>query len=152
MPRNYYERNEGENRSVKCVIKNHLMTLRDNPGGWTREVNIVSWEDMPSKLDIREWNKDKTKSSKGLTFTRPEVERLRDILNIVNLNLIEETSDRRYRGESKQKQVNVNTPPIAEYIQFTGDSSEIAQQDVPQQNQIQESSENEFVAEEKEAV
>lgn len=48
----------------------------DNNGKWTKEVNLVSWNGRDPKLDIREWNADHSRMSKGLTFTEEEAESL----------------------------------------------------------------------------
>jgi hypothetical protein len=49
----------------------------DNNGNkWTKEVNLVSWNGRDPKIDIREWNADHIRMSKGLTFTESEAESL----------------------------------------------------------------------------
>lgn len=47
----------------------------------TKEVNLVSWNGRPPKVDIREWNADHSKMSKGLTITDGEAEALCMILH-----------------------------------------------------------------------
>lgn len=47
----------------------------------TKEVNLVSWNGRPPKVDIREWNADHTQMSKGLTFTDGEAEAVAMILS-----------------------------------------------------------------------
>ena len=44
---------------------------RDN--GFTKEFNLVSFRDMPPKWDIREWNFDHTRMTKGMTLTNGEM-------------------------------------------------------------------------------
>lgn len=78
-------------KAIQCTLKHHLGTLRENEKGWSREVNVVSWEGAASRLDIRDWSKNKDRSSKGVTFTRAEVERLRDMLAILNTSVIEDS-------------------------------------------------------------
>ena len=59
--------------NVRYQIKRHLGVLSANEkSGWKKEVNIVSWNDGPDKLDIRDWNPDHTKMAKGITLTEPE--------------------------------------------------------------------------------
>ena len=45
----------------------------------------MSWNNYPAKYDIREWDPDHQKMSKGLTFTKDEMKELRDILNKLDL-------------------------------------------------------------------
>lgn len=48
---------------------------------WTREVNIVKWNNNEPKVDIREWNADHSKRNKGITLTFEEAEAVADALN-----------------------------------------------------------------------
>ena len=58
---------------INFTIKKHLSVLRTSPAGWTRELNIVKWEDAEPKFDIRDWAPDHKKFSKGLSFTSEEM-------------------------------------------------------------------------------
>lgn len=58
-----------------------LSTKEDRSGTtWAREVNIVSWNGNTPKVDIREWNEDHTKMSKGITLTEAEGKKLYEVL------------------------------------------------------------------------
>lgn len=48
---------------------------------WAREVNLVSWNGGEPKVDIREWNSDHTKMSKGITLKPEEAETVAMILH-----------------------------------------------------------------------
>lgn len=48
--------------------------------GWGLEVNLISWDGNPAKIDIRRWNESRDKMSKGLTLTKEEVKELLPIL------------------------------------------------------------------------
>ncbi len=61
-------------------------TISETARGWTRELNMVSWNGRPAKYDLREWDPEHEKMSKGLTFTKEEARRLRDILNDTDLD------------------------------------------------------------------
>lgn len=61
---------------ITYEIVKHIGTLRESDSGWTRELNLVAWNDNPAKYDIRDWNEDHTKCGKGLTFTEEEFEKL----------------------------------------------------------------------------
>lgn len=41
---------------------------------WSKEVNLVSWNRRPPKVDIREWNSDHSRMGKGVTMTEAEAE------------------------------------------------------------------------------
>ncbi|MEG1140987.1 MAG: PC4/YdbC family ssDNA-binding protein [Clostridia bacterium] len=57
---------------IKYEIKESIVVLSTNAAGWTKEVNLVSWNDSNPKYDIREWNEDHTRMSKGITLTKEE--------------------------------------------------------------------------------
>jgi hypothetical protein len=46
---------------------------------------LVSWNGREAKFDIREWNEDHTRMSKGLTFTKEEILKLKEILESIEL-------------------------------------------------------------------
>ena len=59
------------------VIAN-VGTLAKYQTGWNKEVNIVSWNEGPVKLDIRDWSPEHDKMSRGITLNADEVQRLID--------------------------------------------------------------------------
>lgn len=63
----------------KYEIKKQLGVLSTSRQGWTKEVNVISWNDRPSKIDIREWSPEHDKMSKGLSLTEDEMNTLVDI-------------------------------------------------------------------------
>lgn len=74
--------NTNDNTVTKQIVA-HLATLYTNAkSGWTKEINMVSWNNAPAKLDIREWSPDHTKcSGRGITLNQAEVEMLKNVLN-----------------------------------------------------------------------
>ena len=55
--------------------------LSDNGKGWTKELNLVSWNEREPKFDIRDWNEDHTRMRKGVTLTNEEAEVLFNVLS-----------------------------------------------------------------------
>ena len=64
----------------KFEITEHLGTLSESAKGWTKELNKVSFNDRPDKYDLREWDPDHQKMSKGVTLNDEEMEILSKIL------------------------------------------------------------------------
>lgn len=62
------------------AITENLGVLSENAKGWTKELNLVSWNDREPKYDIREWSPDHTRMGKGVTLTNEEFEMLRAII------------------------------------------------------------------------
>lgn len=54
--------------AFKFEITRHIATVKTTDTQWTREVNIVKWNDGPARYDIRDWAPDKSKMSKGITL------------------------------------------------------------------------------------
>ncbi len=65
----------------KWEIVETIGVLSENPKGWTKELNRVSWNGREAKFDIRDWSPDHSTMSKGLTFTNDEVKELLELLN-----------------------------------------------------------------------
>lgn len=66
---------------LKFEITKELGVLSENAKGWTKEINMVSWNEREPKFDIREWSPDHARMGKGVTLTDEEVEKLKAILN-----------------------------------------------------------------------
>lgn len=64
----------------KFEITEHLGVLSESVKGWTKELNKVSFNDRPAKYDLREWDPDHQKMSKGVTLNDEEMEILSKIL------------------------------------------------------------------------
>ena len=66
---------------LKFEITKHIGVLSENAKGWTKELNMVSWNERDPKYDLREWNPDHTRMGKGITLTEEDVDNLRKLLN-----------------------------------------------------------------------
>jgi hypothetical protein len=56
-------------------ILNHIATISQR-GSWALELNLISWAGRPATFDLRKWNDDHSKMSKGISLTRDEVKAL----------------------------------------------------------------------------
>ena len=68
---------------ITFEIKHHIGVLSESAKGWTKELNLVSWNGRAPKYDIREWSPEHDKMGKCVTFTNEEIENLRNLLNDV---------------------------------------------------------------------
>ena len=64
----------------KYEITQELGILSESKSGWTRELNLVSWNGANPKLDIRDWSTNHEKIGKGITLTKAETEKLYNLL------------------------------------------------------------------------
>lgn len=69
---------------IKFEIKQSLGILSEGAKNWSKEVNIVSWNDRKPKLDIREWDENHERMGKGITLNKEELLRLKQILLDLN--------------------------------------------------------------------
>jgi hypothetical protein len=67
----------------KFEIIQNFGVISTSSRGWTKELNLVSWNGRPPKYDIREWDPDHEKMGKGLTFSEDEIQILKDFLQDV---------------------------------------------------------------------
>ena len=61
-------------------IKESLGVLSESTRGWTKELNLVSWNGREPKYDIREWDPEHEKMGKGVTLTEEELVALKKLL------------------------------------------------------------------------
>lgn len=88
------ERNERSD--VTFEIVSHLGVLTEKKDGWTKELNLVSWNGgNPPKFDIRDWSPDHKKMNRGITLFEPEIRKV--------AKLYQEFSNAKTVAESKDK-------------------------------------------------
>jgi hypothetical protein len=66
---------------INFKITKHIGVLSESPKGWTKELNLVSWNEREPKYDIRDWAPEHDKMGKGITLTEEETEALKNLLN-----------------------------------------------------------------------
>ncbi len=66
---------------IKFEIVKELGVISEGARGWTRELNLVSWNENPAKFDIRDWSPDHSRMSKGISMTEEEMEKLVELFN-----------------------------------------------------------------------
>ena len=65
---------------IKFKIVEHLGVLSTTKAGWTKEVNLISWNDGEPKYDVRQWDPDHVKMGKGVGLTLEEAQALQKLL------------------------------------------------------------------------
>jgi len=65
---------------ITFEIKESLGVLSESARGWTKELNLVSWNGREPKYDIREWDPAHEKMGKGVTLTEEELVALKKLL------------------------------------------------------------------------
>jgi hypothetical protein len=66
---------------IDYEIVMQIGVLSQSASGWTKEVNLISWNGRAPKYDIRDWSPGHQKMGRGVTLSREELLALRDLLN-----------------------------------------------------------------------
>ena len=69
---------------LKYELVDEIGVLGENAKGWTKELNLISWNEAAPKYDIREWSPDGSRMGKGVTLTKEEAKALKRILSTIN--------------------------------------------------------------------
>ena len=64
----------------KFEIIQNIAVLSTEKSGWTKEINLVSFNGAPPKYDIRTWDPNHEKMGKGITLTKEELAQLESVL------------------------------------------------------------------------
>ncbi len=70
---------------IKYEIIKKIGTLSTSASGWSKELNLISWNDREPKYDLRDWSADHEKMGKGVTLSKEELSALKEILNAMDL-------------------------------------------------------------------
>ena len=65
---------------ISFEIVEHIGVLSTGSKGWTKELNLISWNGREPKYDIREQSPEHDKMGKGVTLSKDELEALKVIL------------------------------------------------------------------------
>lgn len=68
------------NNEFKFEIVKNIATLSIERNGWTKELNLVSYNGAPPKYDIRSWDFNHEKMGKGVTLSQDEMKRILDAM------------------------------------------------------------------------
>ncbi|WP_443081322.1 YdbC family protein [Vagococcus sp.] len=57
-----------------------MVVLSENPKGWRKELNLVSWNERAPKFDLRDWAPNHEKMGKGVTLSNEEFNALKEAI------------------------------------------------------------------------
>ncbi|MBF8982064.1 YdbC family protein [Lutibacter sp. B2] len=69
----------------KYDITEEIAVISESAKGWNKELNLISWNDREPKYDLRDWSPEHEKMGKGITLSKEELKKLRDVLNEMSL-------------------------------------------------------------------
>lgn len=68
------------NNQFRFEIIQNIAVLSTGKSGWTKEINLVSFNGASPKYDIRTWDPNHEKMGKGITLTKEELTLLESVL------------------------------------------------------------------------
>lgn len=74
---------------IKFNITQSLGVLSEGSKGWQKEINLVSWNERKPKIDIRDWAPEHEKMGKGVTLSKEELKKLKELLDGIDLEALE---------------------------------------------------------------
>ena len=73
------------NEDFSFEITEKVGLISESKGGWTLELNKVSWGGRPAKYDLRSWAPDHQKMGKGVTLSEEELKQLAQVISGLGL-------------------------------------------------------------------
>ena len=70
-----------DNKEFDFTIVDEIGILSTSTKGWTKELNLISWNGREPKYDIRDWAPEHEKMGKGVTLSEEEMKSLKELLN-----------------------------------------------------------------------
>ncbi len=70
---------------IKYEIVQTIGVLSTSASGWSKELNLISWNDREPKYDLRDWSADHGKMGKGVTMSKEELLALKELLSNTEL-------------------------------------------------------------------
>lgn len=67
-------------RDIVFEIVEHIGVIKAYPNGWTKELNMVSWNNTGTKYDIRDWDMEHERMSRGITLKTDEMQAVVNLL------------------------------------------------------------------------
>lgn len=70
---------------IKYDIVKEVGVVSESSTGWTKELNLISWNNREAKYDLRDWAPEHAKMGKGITLSIDELKELKKLLNSMDI-------------------------------------------------------------------
>lgn len=75
-----YTYRRGKSTELSMEVRETLGVISEAESGWTKEVNLISWNGDEPRYDIRSWSPDRSRMGRGITLSVEEMRRLVHII------------------------------------------------------------------------
>lgn len=77
---------EFSNESLKFeIVKSIAVLSTEKRSGWTKELNLISFNDAAPKYDLRSWDSNHVKMGKGVTLSKDEMRELKKAIEDLDI-------------------------------------------------------------------
>ncbi len=66
---------------ITYQVKEHIGVISKARNGWTKEVNLVSWNGGDARYELRSWAPDHIRMGKGIALSAEEIGSLKRMLS-----------------------------------------------------------------------
>lgn len=92
-------------KNITYEIREYLGVISEHDSGWTKELNIISWNGQTPKYDLRDWDPHHERMSRGITLHPAEMRKLVDLyLASNNRKRIEEGKSDEEKKRQRQEE------------------------------------------------
>ena len=77
-------------KTITLDILEEMGDLSIGSNGWKKQLTYTSWNGSAPKFDLRSWDEEHQSMTKGITLTKEELIKLKEILNEVDFDKYEE--------------------------------------------------------------
>ncbi len=67
-------------KEIQYEIRQEIAVLSRSDSGYTKEINLISWNGAEPKYDIRSFSPDRERCGKGITLMETEAKQLLEAL------------------------------------------------------------------------
>lgn len=67
--------------SIQFELMKKIGTVNESTNGWSKQLNMISWNGRAPKYDLRDWAPDGEKMGKGITLSVDDMKALKLLLN-----------------------------------------------------------------------
>ena len=106
-----------DDRDVTFEIIEEIGIISTLDTGWTKEINLVRWNGGVAKYDVRDWDPQHQRMSKGITLKEDEMRRILDLMR-------RRRSNARSRRRSSDYEPVVTTEAVSEALESGEDVAE----------------------------
>lgn len=65
-----------ERNEIVFEIKERIGVVEEFPTGWRKELNLISWNGNDPKYDLRDWDSEHERMSRGITLTESQMNKV----------------------------------------------------------------------------